>query len=333
VGGNLINTILGESIASTPFFKNILTYGAFGVSFFFIISGFIVSLPFAEQKLLHKKQVDLTSYFFRRLTRIEPLYVVTLVLYFIMRVWVLHYQPLHEVLPHFFASLFYVHNIVYHDFSLINGVAWSLEVEIQFYILAPLLTNIFFIRNKSIRWAVFFAIIVTGYAMTYYVSNWYGILFYGYLFFIGMFFAELYLSRTKSAHDKRNALLALMFLIVTLLVPAKGELYNVMPKFLFLLFFFYLGITNSIIKKILSYQLVAIIGGMCYSIYLIHMGVWGIIRHWVEEYPVSGYAWLNGLLYYVFTIACVLIVSGIFFLLIEKPTMKRDWYKRRLHFS
>ena len=43
------------------------------------------------------------------------------------------------LLPHLLASLGYVHNIVYGVPSTINVVAWSLEIEVQFYILAPAL--------------------------------------------------------------------------------------------------------------------------------------------------------------------------------------------------
>ena len=114
-----------------------LLEGVYGVSVFFIISGFILALPFATQKLLNGKQVSLQQYFLRRVTRLEPTYIVTLILYFVMRIWILKYESFNELLPHFFASLFYVHNIVYDAHSAVNGVAWSLEVEIQFYLLAP----------------------------------------------------------------------------------------------------------------------------------------------------------------------------------------------------
>src|SRR2546421_3270894 len=66
----------------------------------------------------------------------------------------------HALAPHLRASAFYVHNIVYHEFSSINPVAWSLEIEVQFYILAPLLACVFLIRNKSMRRATLFVIAV-----------------------------------------------------------------------------------------------------------------------------------------------------------------------------
>ena len=68
--------------------------------------------------------------------------VSLLVFYFV-------FQPASErgtLLPHFFASLFYAHGLVYGSWSEINAVTWSLEIEVQFYILAPLLCRVFSIR-------------------------------------------------------------------------------------------------------------------------------------------------------------------------------------------
>src|ERR1700730_9322603 len=119
-----------------------------GVGLFFVISGFILSLPFAQMYLKREKKVDLKRYYLRRLTRLEPPYIVVLIILFIAEVYLLNKYSFNYLLPHFFASLFYVHNLVYHEVSKILPVAWSLEVEVQFYILAPLLCCIFLIRKN-----------------------------------------------------------------------------------------------------------------------------------------------------------------------------------------
>ena len=45
---------------------------SFGVDMFFMISGFVLALPFATRYLAHGPRVSLRSYFLRRLTRLEP---------------------------------------------------------------------------------------------------------------------------------------------------------------------------------------------------------------------------------------------------------------------
>jgi peptidoglycan/LPS O-acetylase OafA/YrhL len=55
------------------------------------------------------------------------------------------------VLPHLAASVGYMHYLIFQAPSAINSVAWSLEIEVQFYILAPLLSMVFAIRNGDLR--------------------------------------------------------------------------------------------------------------------------------------------------------------------------------------
>src|SRR5690349_457011 len=109
-----------------------------GVPLFFVISGFILSLPFAEVHRHLRKPVSLKKYFWRRVTRLEPPYFLCLFLFFILKI-AGHRGTAVSLLPNLIASIFYVHNPIFGRPSDIDFVAWSLEVEIQFYILAPLL--------------------------------------------------------------------------------------------------------------------------------------------------------------------------------------------------
>lgn len=48
-----------------------------------------------------------------------------------------------EGLGHYLASIAYLHNLIYLEPSSINTVTWSLEIELQFYILVPLLYGVY----------------------------------------------------------------------------------------------------------------------------------------------------------------------------------------------
>ena len=83
--------------------------GGYGVSIFFMISGFILSLPFAKahfNKNPGKKNISLKRYYLRRLIRLEPPYIIALIIFFIGNVWVLHKYSFDELLPHFFCLSF-----------------------------------------------------------------------------------------------------------------------------------------------------------------------------------------------------------------------------------
>jgi peptidoglycan/LPS O-acetylase OafA/YrhL len=333
VGGTYAGMMFGDKIADGYLQKIFIKEGKYGVSLFFIISGFILSIPFAKQKLYGQKPVLLKDYFIRRLTRIEPLYIITLVLYFIIRVWVLHYQSFAEVVPHFIASFFYVHNIVYNDFSLINGVTWSLEVEIQFYCLAPLLTSVYLVKSTLYR-RIIFVILITGGCIVSYIQQYQmgNFINCGCYFFAGMLLAELYLSDNKTYNKKYHLLLAGVALVSVFTVPAYfASIYFCLAKIILTCVFFFLSLKNSTLKKYLGNRVIAITGGMCYSIYLLHMGVHGVLRHKLTMLHFSKYNWVNGWAAYLITIFTSLIISAVFFILIEKPTMKKGWYKIKMY--
>src|SRR3954471_14833233 len=72
--------------------EGLLLVGQNGVELFFAISGFILAVPFAMQYLNAGKRVKLSRYFVRRLTRLEPPYLLALILLITMRI-VLRGEP------------------------------------------------------------------------------------------------------------------------------------------------------------------------------------------------------------------------------------------------
>lgn len=316
--------------AQSNYLHRFLLEGTYGVSLFFIISGFILSLPFAENKLLNGKPVILKQYLWRRVTRLEPPYIITMTGYFIVRVWAYQYESFNELLPHFLASVFYVHNIVYNAHSAVNGVAWSLEVEIQFYLLMPLLSYLYHIKKTLVRRLLFAVLIISGivfsYQQQYHVANF---LNKGCYFFCGMLLAELYILKKKDLNGWIYAFAGLVLLLVSLFIPGYYvSIYYSVTKIILVSGFFFLAIHNNTLKKWLSYTPIAIIGGMCYSIYLLHVGVLGLLRHGFATIQFSNNGWVNISVHCMAALIAILVVSGIFFLLVEKPTMRRDWYKR-----
>ncbi len=151
----------GYLTAKTPFYEHgpmaqrdwlcrAALVGSHGVELFFVISGFILALPFAAHHLAGAPAVNLRKYYLRRLTRLEPPYFITIFLLMALGT-LLHAAALPQFYSHLAASLAYVHNLIYGAPSTALGVAWSLEIEIQFYLLVPLLTLVFTIRNSIFR--------------------------------------------------------------------------------------------------------------------------------------------------------------------------------------
>jgi len=181
-----------DSLIQNDYWRNFVMEGGHGVALFFVISGFILSLPFAKWRLNNEKKVSLKKYFLRRVTRLEPPYLIALIIFFIAHVWVLHKYTFDELLPHLFASMAYLHTIIYHSFSTILPIAWSLEVEVQFYVLAPLFFLVFLIPQKRVRWVIMSGIILGGALYWYNVEHVVHVFRYIYLFFCGILLADMY---------------------------------------------------------------------------------------------------------------------------------------------
>lgn len=77
--------------------NDIFSVGNYGVALFFCLSGFILSLPFARQYLGSGKEIHLREYYIRRVTRIEPPYIIHLILLFVLCALVLRHELTHQV--------------------------------------------------------------------------------------------------------------------------------------------------------------------------------------------------------------------------------------------
>lgn len=130
-------------------FFPLFNWGAYGVALFFIISGFVI--PFSLQKM------SWISFLVNRVLRIMPIYIIgfsiTLFAIFVSGRWFLREWPfsLGEVLIHYIPG---VRDILWS--RDIDGIVWTLEIEIKFYILCAILIGFF--RLQSLK--VFIASIV-----------------------------------------------------------------------------------------------------------------------------------------------------------------------------
>lgn len=310
-----------------------ISRGTVGVFLFFAISGFILALPFAAYKLGVGKPITLKKYFLRRVTRLEPPYLIWM-LFFAFILVVKGTISAAALLPHLLCSLTYTHNIIYGYYSPINPVAWSLEIEIQFYLIAPLLTAIFFsISDKKIR----------RWSMVAFIALWVSLAHYfgwshfplkatllGQLqhFMVGMFVADIYLSERKALLQTNRiwdiiAPVAMVFMMYTWTEEyLKSLIFMVALTSLFIA-----GFKGPLLRSFLRNKMVAIIGGMCYTIYLIHLPLLEMLFTFTHHLHWTNYFLANFLLQCLIALPIIFILSAIFFLLLEKPFMVSNWYK------
>jgi peptidoglycan/LPS O-acetylase OafA/YrhL len=314
-----------------------LWQGYFGVHLFFVISGFVLGLPFVRHFLSGRPAPSIRNYFLRRVTRIEPPYILNMLVCFgLIAYWTPVYR---ETWGHLGASLLYLHNLIFSRGSTINGVAWSLEIEVQFYILAPLFARAAFaIRNHALRRTVLTAAILGFAAFTQFVL-WktqmeglkMSLVAYMQYFLAGFLLADLH--QTGAIHNRRNStawdIAGLTGAVLTLLTMMywRKWLYCALP---FLVLLFYAGaFQGRLLRRFFVARPIVIIGGMCYTIYLYHVPIISFCKSLMITLSAPGLPlWADlGIQMLVF-VPLILVICSALFVYTEKPFMGRLFQKR-----
>jgi len=114
--------------------------GGLAVTFFFVLSGFLITWLLASEK--HQTGKINTSRFFRkRLLRIAPLYYLSVILGYLISIFVLHDTGSNPFTNGLILNLLLLPNVAF-AFNLIPEILiqiWSIGTEVQFYLLWPFL--------------------------------------------------------------------------------------------------------------------------------------------------------------------------------------------------
>lgn len=143
--------------------NDIVRKGSFGVSFFFFLSGFIMIIAYFKYDKLKVKE-----YYINRFARIYPVYLLSILLY--LCVWYVVKGNL-NILDSL-ISILMIQSWIPGKELILNTPAWSLGVELFFYLLFPL---IFYVYKKAsykfITIVVFVFFILSQIFLNYFISD------------------------------------------------------------------------------------------------------------------------------------------------------------------
>jgi peptidoglycan/LPS O-acetylase OafA/YrhL len=307
-------------------------HGHYGVQLFFIISGFVLALPFAKS-YRGGEPVSIRRYFMRRLTRLEPPYVIVMVASFVLLLLV-RGDDARGLWPRLAAGLFYLHGVTYAELNPVNLVAWSLEVEVQFYLLMPLFAFVFTVRRAAVRRALLLcamavcvasqaAFIQEGGRLHWSLAN------YLQYFLAGFLLADWYLGGAGRRPGRGFAwdvvsLVGWPALVLVCERPATARA-AFAPLALLL---FCAAFRGRLTNRLVTLRGVTVVGGMCYTIYLIHFQLLSAFEKVFGGASLTRHFSVNLLLHVVMFAPVLLAAGAAFFLLIEKPCMRHDWPRR-----
>jgi peptidoglycan/LPS O-acetylase OafA/YrhL len=321
-------------------FMWLLNQGRLGVVFFFVISGFVLGLQYSERHHRGRPPPEIKHFYLRRLTRLEPPYMVNLLFSYLVVASLYRFGVRAKgggflaLLPHLGASMVYLHNLIYHDMSTVNGNTWSLEVEAQFYLLMPLLAGlIYLIRSNAWRAiALLAAIVVHSLIVSAHPDPWY--VQFSLVGFLNYFLTGILLADLQSADPHRSGPghfrwdWAALAVVAGVFASERWLRYEGHFPLLFGVFCL-AALRGRILKRCLNFTPVWILGGMCYTIYLYHLMILGLGAQALRfAYRPAFPFWRNFCDLFPLLAVLVLIASVVLFLGLERPCMDRDWPKR-----
>ena len=302
----------------------------FGVTLFFVLSGFLITRILINQKNKPIK-ASLKAFYMRRFFRIFPLYYLVIFIAFLFG-----YQEQRELIP-WLAT--YTLNI-YH--SLNPGVnlgdfwhLWSLAVEEQFYLIWPLL--VFLIPlNRFLKMAIILVLLSLAYkvfvlvqlgswmeADNGFLSNFYSLGLGGVLGYLSLERKALF---TKVGDNK--VLFTLAFLCVLtvgyrVVYPEDAFFKIVTMQLVWVLFFVSLIAKVStrpggIYKWFLENPAILYMGKISYGIYVIHLFVPSLFYYFAPHSIFVSNSYIGFFGFFGTTV----ILASISWFLFEKPILK-----------
>lgn len=311
-------------------FKNVFSEGFLGVSFFFILSGFILAYTY-KLKLINKT-ISYKKFYIARFARVYPLHIFTTIL-----VLPLSFSAFREkILYHIFLIQSFFSNPKIH-FSL-NTPSWSISDEAFFYLLFPLLIFLFYKIKKSI---IIIPFIMVGivFFLNYSLpetSKHYWIYISPFIrifdFIIGIILFSIY-EKLKTNYHKLSIssvnILEILSIIVFIAlfifnykfsINYRYSIYYWVPMSLIILVFAlsrsFVNFTGGGMSSVLSSKILVYLGEISFAFYLLHKIV---INYYKEILMNNSYHLSDAFIIFIIT----LIASIFAFEIIEKPLNRK----------
>ncbi len=341
-------------VQSTPLSLAFVRAGFTGVDLFFVLSGFLLSLPFLAEAS-DGRRVVVRRYALRRALRILPLYYVAVVVGTVLTAQ--HLAELRWAFPY----LLFLNSFpgVRTSLEPYSNVWWSLATEVQFYLLLPFLA--LFWRSPRGRWiggmlfcgyVVAYAAMVRGVLQMRSVDGEMALINSvfgrGPLFAWGVGAAALYRrfggsirARLARTHwlSRGGADLLLLTLILTNAVFLKwlvsigptrqmgypDQPWHVVNGALWAAFILVLLLAPLRGKALFSNAVLARLGILSYSIYMIHapfmhLSLLAVRRTWPGQF--NGWSVSSALVIAALTAMC-LALSALSYRFVERPFLVR----------
>ncbi len=272
-------------------------YGFLGVQLFFIISGFVIYMSINNSS-------STFQFIKRRFIRLYPAYWICITLTFIIVNFIgLPGRGANGI--EFFVGLTMFQEVL--NIKHVDGVYWSLTIELFFYILMILISFAGILQKKYVWTTIWLTLIWTNYYFPFPFKSFYLNLENGMLFIGGIYFFHLY-------NDKKNMIhhLFVLFSLFSFIHFNHSLSIKIIVSFYYLLFYLFIfNKLNWIVIKPLLF-----LGQISYPLYLIHNNIGFAMLLKLKKWGV------NELFSIITVVLCVILLAWVIMKYIEKPIIR-----------
>lgn len=322
-------------------FSQLTQEAGWGLTYFFVLSGFVMALVYFRPE--NKGQIDKKKYWVARFARISPLYYFAFLVTLFSAMYLKSQYPkgLTIILQTFAVQAW----TPGHQLA-INFPAWSISVEVFFYLLFPWVLAWFGTKKDSriilwalVIWAASLGILLTMYKVIWpqNTSEWIGEfilrlpLWHMNSFVMGMvggiIYRKYFAKPQKTFNWAGIAFLATCALWIGLILipnPISPYATNGLPAIIFTPMILFLALDKSFLSKIMGIKPFVYLGEITYGLYILQYPVWLWTERWFPSMGIEPRESLGFWLY----ILVLTLVSILCFELLEKPTrnfIRKKW--------
>lgn len=281
--------------------KNWLPGGFLGVDLFFVISGYLVSSIILQE--INHNRFNLSVFFVKRIKRIVPAYFFTLILVAIASSYFYMSSDIGTIRGTLVRASLFISNLVFANGANYFGTqmsenpllhTWSLSLEMQFYLVLPLLLLLFRRKVKFVFAAAI--VILTVYSTIQIIMyNHKNEMYFSLLarmpeFLVGGILALIFKKSLSFGFFWNNIIAALcssVFITCTFLYTDHSSFPGFWALIPTVAAGFFLVVEDSFIHRWLSGKLLVHFGELSYSLYLLHWPIMAIIRYRTDDYLFS----------------------------------------------
>jgi peptidoglycan/LPS O-acetylase OafA/YrhL len=308
---------------SADFIKTIFGSGYVGVSFFFVLSGFVLSYSYQDK--IASGEITFTKYMYLRFARLTPLHFATLIPFIGLAIYTEKFDPIILLANLSYLQSWIPHSSAYFSF---NAPSWSLSNEMFFYLCFFFLAVIPFRKLLNIAIALIAFVILCAVVVTIFfdgeklfgsnntIAHWMFYIFPGFRileFLCGMILFHFW----KSGYVKNSNYIFPAYLILILamyfadFVPEAFRLsLFFLPVIVLFLFAHLKG--DGLINRFFKTKTMILLGNASFAFYLIHQPLIHIFKRLLDKFN------LDDLSFFLISLTAITLLSIATYLLYEK---------------